>query len=71
MLWSHIYLRNEAMEFINQNYSLENIFLPIGLEPSTILVRPDLKPSFKYNWPRDLTLLRNDIIIPITTRKKQ
>ena len=62
--WSTESIREEALAFLAENPT-GNVVLPKGLEPSAILVRPSLGKSFQANWEKEVTLVKDDIIVPV------
>ena len=61
--WRTPEIRREALAFLAAN--LGDVTLPVGLEPCDVLERPILNNEQTNSWPADLTLVPNDIIIPI------
>ena len=66
IIWSTTEIEQDALQFIENNSNNNNhIMLPDHLIPYRILFRPQLRLNLIDNWPKDLTLVSNDQILPI------
>jgi hypothetical protein len=69
LIWPNPIIRAAAIQYLDSNSG--NVFLPEGLEPSTILVRPTLNLAFSEAWPESLTAICNDIIVPVDIKREK
>jgi hypothetical protein len=61
--WSTEELRSEAMHFLDTHPG--DVLLPPALEPSAVLIRANVSKSMRESWPRELTLVKDDVVIPV------
>lgn len=61
--WPSEEIRRQALEFLQTHDG--DVVLPVGLEPSAVLVRPTLSEAMRAAWPAHLTLVPGDVIVPV------
>ena len=70
LVWPTEELTHEVTTIVDKEPKNQMVFLPIGLEPCQVLVRPQLSESLKENWPAALSVVANDVIVPISYQSK-
>lgn len=70
LVWPTKELTEEVTTIVDSMDENQMVFLPIGLEPCQVLVRPQLSESLKENWPAELSVVANDVIVPISYQSK-